>query len=242
MIQKIGCWFSCVFIFAYVLCFPFLISAEQNPAHGTITVDTVVAMAGDVVIVPIRIENNPGMMAITVSITYDSDALVYEKYIRGYLKDYTVADHPGKNLIRFVNCENRNRYDNGIMISLQFRVKDSAALGLHPISIEYNLGDFCDYRLIRLTPVIIPGGVKVIPDCMQHGGHHFANGFCEDCGVDEKIAPFDFNGDTELNALDFSMMQTGLLTRDSRTAFDTNGDGAINILDFVQMKKALQNQ
>lgn len=135
-------------------------SADSYP-DGHIIIDTVSAVTGDSVIVKIRMENNPGIMAMTISITYDSSALTYQRYYRGYLWDYTVADHPDKNLIRFVNCENGNARNNDTMVSLKFKVNDNAEYGFHPISIEYKSGDFCDYYQKKLMPEITSGGVDV---------------------------------------------------------------------------------
>ena len=80
------------------------------------------------------------------------------------MKDYTVADHPTQKLIRFVNCETKERNDNGDMVYFQFRVNENASAGLHPISIEYKEGDFCNWNLEKLMPVIVPGGVDVAPN------------------------------------------------------------------------------
>ena len=161
MIRKIPHIIICVCLLVSLLCIPLPVSAQPKAEDGTITVDTVDAAVGDTVIVPIRIDSNPGIMAITVSVTYDKNALSFEKYIRGYLSDYTVADHPDKSLIRFVNCEQKNRYDNGIMVSFQFTVKENASAGLHPISIDYKAGDFADWDRNKPEPIIVPGGVKV---------------------------------------------------------------------------------
>lgn len=162
MIRRIPHIILCVCLLAIFLCTPMPAAAQGKAEDGTITIDTQTAAVGDSVIVPIRIENNPGIMAITVSVTYDRDALSYEKYIRGYLSDYTVADHQDKSLIRLVNCEQRNRNDNGIMVSFQFKVKENASAGLHPISIDYNVGDFADWDRNKPEPVIVSGGVNVL--------------------------------------------------------------------------------
>ena len=110
-------------------------AADGNDGH--ITVDTVTAVNGDTVVVKLTMSENPGIMAMTISVTYDSSVLTYEKFYRGYLRDYTVADHPDENLIRFVNCENGNARNNAVIVSFQFKVKDSAAFGFYPIN---NLG------------------------------------------------------------------------------------------------------
>lgn len=151
----------CVIIALLLLISSLGVSAEEDYSQGHITIDTVSALNGDSVILKIAIDNNPGIMAMTISITYDSSALTYEKYYFGYLRDYTVVDHPDKNLIRFVNCESGNRRNNDTILSLQFKVKEDADFGFYPVSIDYKAGDFCNWKLDKLMPVITAGGVDV---------------------------------------------------------------------------------
>ena len=68
-------------------------------------------------------------------------------------------------------------------------------------------------------------------------GHTFLDGFCIYCGGDERILPYDLNGDSELNALDLSLLVTSLLTGSTKAEFDVNGDGFVNILDLIVIKK-----
>ena len=150
----------CAFIIISLLlgvCF----TASAAGTDGHITVSTVTAVNGDSVIVRLKMENNPGIMAITISVTYDSSVLTYERYYEGYLWDYTVADHPDKNLIRFVNCENGNERSNGTMIAFKFKVKEDADFGFYPIGIEYKQGDFCNWKLQKLMPEVTSGGVNI---------------------------------------------------------------------------------
>ncbi len=70
-------------------------------------------------------------------------------------------------------------------------------------------------------------------------GHYFLDGFCVDCGVDEQIAPYDLNGDTDLNALDMVVLRIGLLKNDTESPCDFNNDGVSDIRDMVRMKKML---
>lgn len=186
----------CVILAASMLFGSLSVSAEEYSGH--ITVDTVTAINGDSVTVRLQMEENPGIMAMTVSITYDSSALTYEAYYRGYLTDYTVADHPEQNLIRFVNCQNGNMRKNGTFITLQFKVKEDADFGFYPISIEYQAGDFCNWQLDKLMPKITPGGVNIEyngkncshkkygewevgaePSCLENG---IDRRFCVKCG------------------------------------------------------------
>lgn len=151
----------CVIISILLLISSLVVSAEEDYSQGHIIIDSVSALNGDSVILRVNMENNPGIMAITISITYDSSALTYERYYFGYLNDYTVVDHPDKNLIRFVNCESINRRNNDTMLSIQFKVKEDADFGFYPVSIDYKAGDFCNWKLDKLMPVITAGGVDV---------------------------------------------------------------------------------
>ncbi len=70
-------------------------------------------------------------------------------------------------------------------------------------------------------------------------GHYFLDGFCVDCGVDERIAPFDINGDTTLDAVDLILTRMALLKKEEETPCDFNNDGVSDIRDMVRMKKML---
>lgn len=161
MLKKIISFLLAVCILCSLFATVFTVGAAQIH-KGKITIDTVSGVNGDTVIVPIRMEENPGIMAITVSITYNSEALTFEKYYLGeVVYDYYVVDHPTKNLLRFVNCENKDRANNGTILSLQFKIKDTAEADFHKIDIKYSAGDFCNWNLDKVMPQIIPGGVDV---------------------------------------------------------------------------------
>ena len=154
-------------LISILLCFLLLLGvfplsvAVSAASDGVYTIDTITAQTGDDIVVNINVADNPGTAAMTISITYDSSVLTYKRYARGILKDYTVADHPDRNLIRFVTCDAKDVTDDGLIISLQFTVKGDAVADFYPISIQYSLGDFCDWSLKKLSPTIAPGGVNV---------------------------------------------------------------------------------
>lgn len=129
--------------------------------EGIITIDTVSAYLGESVIIRLNMSENPGIMAMTVSVNYDSDALEFEKYHEGFLSDYKVVDHPDKNLLRVVSLEKNSVFENGILLSLQFKVKQNATKGLKNITLTYNRGDFADFDLNRISPKIVSGGINV---------------------------------------------------------------------------------
>ena len=68
-------------------------------------------------------------------------------------------------------------------------------------------------------------------------GHTFFDGYCIYCGGDERVLPYDLNGDKILNALDLSVLITSLLDDTVDEEYDVNGDGFVNILDLIAIKK-----
>lgn len=161
MLKKLSLFFTTACLILSTCAFGLTASAAVVKA-GTITIDTVSAVPGDEVLIPINISENPGIMAVTVSITYDSDALEYVRYYRGsILKDYTVVNHTDKSVVRFVNCESKDRLGDGLILSIKFRVKENAEVGMHKVDIKYSAGDFCNWKLDKLMPEVISGGVDV---------------------------------------------------------------------------------
>ncbi len=192
MIKKILC---CLIITLILICgFSFSLTANaQTINKGVITVGTASAVNGDSVIIPISIKENPGIMAISISITYDSSALEYEKYYVGsVINDYTVVDHPKKNLVRYVGCDNFDRTKNDVLINLQFKVKDTAEFNFYKIDVICGEGDLCNWNLDKIIPTITSGGIDIAyngNNCSHKYGDWSvaAAASCEEKGKDQRI-------------------------------------------------------
>lgn len=180
MLHKFFAVISALIITFSLLTVGFTASAEEK---CIVKVETVSAITGDEVFVNLLIENNPGIMAMTISITYDPDALKYMAYYYGNVfTDYTVAAHPSRRLIRLVISEKRDLTGDGIIASFKFKVLDDAEYDLHKMTVEYSSGDFCNSDLVRIMPQIVPGGVDV-----QYNGTNCTHKKYEEWT--EKIAP-----------------------------------------------------
>lgn len=183
----------------------FAASAVIN--QGVITIGKVSGNTGDEVIVPITIDENPGIMAITISVTYDSSALELVEDIAGnVIYSHEIKDHPSKNLIRLITLESLDRKNNGTLISFKFKIKPKTKVGLSVINIEYSSGDFCNWKLERIMPKIISGGVDVglsLDNCPHENFSDWtvaATPTCEESGYDNRTC--DFCGHTELRSND----------------------------------------
>lgn len=113
--------------------FPLSSFAEESAVVSVTCTET--AVPGDTVAVSVDMSNNPGIMAMTFTVSYDSDALTYTDKTLGKWNDYTIAEHPNKGYVSFVNCEVKNRKFNGTIFTLYFKVKENAKPGEHHFKI-----------------------------------------------------------------------------------------------------------
>ena len=128
-----------IILFSAVICtlLPFFKASAAIVEKGIITIATVEGNTGDTVIVPITIDENPGICGITISITYNSSALEFIEDIMGdVIYEYETKAHPTKNIIRLVTSEQGNKRNNGTMVGLKFKISEKAPAELHKIDIK----------------------------------------------------------------------------------------------------------
>jgi len=162
-----------------------------------ITIGKVDGNIGDTVYVPISIKNNPGISGISFSVTYNSNALKYNDYIRGtvFSDSFMLKDHPEKNEIRIVLVETyKDSINNGDIITLKFNIADNAKTGFYKIGIDYSNGDFANRKLEAIMPEIAVGGVNVYYNELRDNCDHekfsnyktIVNPTCKTKGIKEK--------------------------------------------------------
>ncbi len=187
-----------------LLCVIISISFIINVSAATapkITVSSVEAIPGKTVKVDIEISNNPGIMAMAFCITYDTNALTYKGYERGYLTSYSVYPHEDEGHVSFVNIENKDVAKNGIIISVLFDVKSDAAPGNYAIALANSNRDkygtklhnsFSNSQQDFVVPVVTAGSVTVQESC-ESIGHSFGewnitkDATCTETGLKERI-------------------------------------------------------
>lgn len=158
----------------------FNVSAADTPL---ISLSNVRALPGETVTINISISNNPGIMAMSFCITYDNEAFEYTGYSKGYLSKYTINDHSDKGQIAFVNDEESDKSNDGIMLSVKFKVKDNAAPGKHTITLanqnreKYGTklhNSFSNSNLKYIVPSVVSGSITVGETC-ENAGHKYGN-------------------------------------------------------------------
>ncbi len=253
---------------AIILCVCFMLftlgfgtgAIAQTIEGGDIIIDNVEAYAGNSVLVGINIENNPGIMALTVGIGYDASVLSYEAYDKGNVfTDYTVAAYPEENLIRFVVCESKNVTKNGTMLFIRFKISKTADVGEYPVTLKYSEGDFSNCAMDYIMPTVQSGSVTVhscehpdskwitdLDPTFEACGNK--NRVCVVCGLALekesiiKLVYGDLSRDGLLKSNDLVGLKRfilGTLAKENyeeQTA-DVSGDGIVDIRDLVRFKK-----
>lgn len=205
-----------------IICFSVSFSSLAANDTATIKVSSTEALPGDTVTINVEISNNPGIMAMAFCITYDSNALAFKNYSKGYLSSYTVKDHSDKGHVSFVNVENKDISTDGTIISLLFEVKEDAKPGKHTIALANSNREkhgtklhnsFSNSKQQFVVPFVTSGGVTVGETC-KNAGHKYSewnivypatctssglrNRLCERCSTfDEETIPaaHDFESD-----------------------------------------------
>ena len=171
---------------SFILCLCIILICSITTAANTapvITISNVTADNGQEVVVDISIAQNPGIMAMAFCITYDSSALEYTGYNKGYLSKYTIKDHSAKGHISFVNDESSDKATNGVIVSVKFKIKDNARGKKYEISLA-NLNrqkygtrlykSFSNSKLESIEPTVISGGITVRETC-ENSDHKFSD-------------------------------------------------------------------
>ncbi len=151
-------------------------AAEKNV---TLSVSTVTGVPLDNITVNVNMDINPGIMAMTFAVAYDSTALTFKSYNEGGLySDYTISDHPESGYVSFVNCESNNKKYVGLIFSIDFEIKETAKPDFYPITIKNirpdTYGDslkgcFADWSGNTITATVTNGGVTVGKNCLNSG-------------------------------------------------------------------------
>ncbi len=139
---------------------------EKVYAEPTFVVQSVTADADNTVMVAINVKNNPGILAMTLGLTYDDSALELISASNGAALSMLTMT-PSKTLssgCKFawdgVEIKEEDITDGEILV-LTFAIFDSAASGVYDIVISYTEGDIYDNDINPLSFKIENGTITV---------------------------------------------------------------------------------
>ena len=189
-----------------------------------ITVDKCEAFVGKTVTVNINLSENPGFSGMAFDIIYDSDVLEAISVDNGLLGDACVYSYLTKydGKINFQYAVIENKYQNDVLVSVTFKVKEDAPEGFTAIDFIPHDGTFFRYsgRTEQdITVYVENGGVTV-----------------------KNYLPGDINGDGIVSNRDAARLMQYLAGWDVEfieDALDVTGDGVVNNRDAARILQYL---
>lgn len=170
-----------VMLLCMLLCIS-LCSPIAAASTAKITVSNASALPGKEVTLNISITNNPGIMAMTFSVTYDNNNFEFVDYSKGFISTPTYKDHSDKGHVIFVVSETKDKTNNGNIMSLTFKIKDNAKPGKYTVSLANHnrekYGDslhncFSNSEQNFILPTVKAGSITVEETC-ENAGHKYS--------------------------------------------------------------------
>ena len=132
--------------------------AQEAPDEPQLVVSTVQANPGDEVSIDISIRNNPGIGVINPKFVFDESRLEWIGYEQGGLTGWTVTKKAG------VWLGNEDSHFDGVILTLRFRVLESAPAGFTEIGLICGDGDAYNYAEELILFRLVSGGVQIGSD------------------------------------------------------------------------------
>lgn len=140
----------------------FCVSADNQPE---ISVESAVVYAGEEVLLSVKLENNPGIAALKLSLSYDSQLELLAVEDSGNLGSPMFSNScSAKPYILSWNISSvadRDFMHNGVIATLRFRVKNSASAGEYNISLSCKVGEVFNSKMESFTPLFTTGAITV---------------------------------------------------------------------------------
>ena len=209
--------------------------SETTVAHlnyAAIVIDTVSGYTGDTVDVPIRIQNNPGIAALSLNVSCDSSKLKLLGAEDGKIlgsSTFIASDDLARipYILNWDDLSSANNSGNGIVATLKFEVL--AAEGNAAVEITVNQRSTYNVDLEEVVFAVTNGAVQIGKP--QNG---------------------DMNGDGEITVADAVLLARFVTEDDTLTEEQVDGilnekpdldeDGLVTVLDIRAILKKLENE
>ena len=154
------------------------ITAQYSKISGvSLSVGSVTGTTGDVIEVPIRLYNNPGILGMTFKCDYDDSAIS----IIGAVSGEAVSDVLTFTVPRVFNKNTQYTWDgqdispeqikDGVVLTLTIKILDNTATGNYPLTIQLADGDIIDNYLSPVNATITAGNISVITQSLNEDLH-----------------------------------------------------------------------
>lgn len=197
-----------------------------DPDAPAIKLSNVKSKPGDEITVDVIVENNPGIVATSINISYDNSKLqLISVTDNGLLGNNTFIAGNDINAVPYTffweDALSRENYTaNGAIATLKFKILDDAEIGSTVISITCSDGSTFNSDLDDVAFTLVDGTVDIT-----------------------NRTPGDANGDGALDLKDVVMIRRwlagGWTIQLNEANADVNGDNIVNLKDVVLIKRYL---
>lgn len=137
----------------------------KEQASGALSVGKASGAAGELVVVPVRINSNPGIISARIRVSYDSSVLTLVKAEDGgILGEYVFGNKLSANPYTMLWENGLSKTDftaTGTLVYLTFRVAENAPLGSTEVSVSYDPEDVYNVDLTDIPFTVTQGSVTV---------------------------------------------------------------------------------
>jgi len=178
------------------------------------------AFIGKEITATVKLENNPGLVSMKLSIDYDTTKLelIGIEEADGFDSEQGPLTSP--LIVNWVDAIHPDNTTDGVFVQLIFKVKDDAVEGPTPITVRYDADDLFNYDLEPVLFNVVNAETDV-----------------------RKCLPGDLNNDGKINIRDLGVLQQHLNGWDGisieLSAADLNADGKVNIRDLGLLQQYL---
>ena len=200
-------------------------SASLSGGEPTIRVESASAFPGREAVVRIHIDNNPGVLSLTLNVEY-GDELTLKEAVSGEAFRALSMTPPGKfaSPCNFmwdaIELSDGDALDGNILTLTFETPSDAGENAVFPITISCNPDNAYDRDMNPVSFALVSGAVNV-----------------------QSVLPGDANGDEKVNNLDVIVMRRALVggygVSVNPSAADVNADRKFNNLDVIIMRRYL---
>lgn len=183
-----------------------------------IKVSDIEALSGQEFNVEITLENNPGIIAMSLNVNYDPEMLTFVGASEGDFAGLSYG--PTENVPFVVSWEDAlhgNNSTNGTFVILRFKLNENATLDETSITLSYDEENIFDVSFDNVPFDTENGTVSV-----------------------KKYVPGDVNRDGKVNLKDYALLKQFVNGWDvdvEESVADVNGDGKINLKDVALLNQ-----
>ena len=189
-------------------------NVEILPTEARLTLGSAKTCVGGEFTVKLTMEKNPGVTYLSFLLNYDADALEFLGVEELAFTGWTVNTDDGS----LIWDHDRDRAENGVLLCLRFRAKDTIETGETGISIVNLFAANSAADILGIGTA--PGIVTILPHL-----------------------PGDVNGDGAVDGEDLIRLRNYLADFSGAEIVDgnanVNGDGTVDILDLIRLRKYL---